>query len=539
MRRHRAFQEPLVQRLLLLFIGVGLLPTMLLAAAPTVYVMLHGTESLGESLLLMWGAQGVSFLIIVLIGAGITFRRLALPIQELANAADAIASGDLSYRVPIRAGEQELVALSRTFNGMAEAVETTRNDIEQQRAALQAALDEREREFEAILQVTSLVNNQADLHNTVARALKIIQDVFGTDIISLVLFDETGRMTSSVSVCKDCCEEFPACRDQCDRYQQLRQCFHIMQATMFPSVMERRELVTVDDVRADDTGLDATLIEAFNILGVRKMAIKPLIMRGRVLGALVLMRPELLNISVRASTLVRALAENIAVLIENWHLQNQGRKLTIMEERRRLASELHDSVTQSLFTLSLTARGLKASLAAIPDIDPQPLDILVEQARLVQAEMRTLINELRPIDLGADDLENALRQHVQSLRRSAGTEVNLTIQGKTRSLPQPVQQTLNRIAQEALSNIARHANAPCAHIMLDISDSIVTLTIEDDGIGFDPRAVALGKTGSLGLVSMRERAEMLGGALLIRSQPGEPTSITARIPLAVEKADAV
>ena len=112
------------------------------------------------------------------------------------------------------------------------------------------------------------------------------------------------------------------------------------------------------------------------------------------------------------------------------------------------------------------------------------------------------------------------------------------MRGNVRSLPQAVQKNLNRIAQEALSNIARHAQADSAEISLDVSDQVVTLTIRDNGVGFEPRGVALSQTGSLGLTSMRERAEMLGGALLIRSQPGEATSITARIPLSPERAGA-
>jgi len=538
MRQHHPFQETLIKRLVVLFLGTGLLPMLLLAIAPTMYVMRHGTVALRESLLIAWGVLGFSFVIIVLCGASIMFRRLVLPIHELANGAGAIAAGDLSYRVPIRSGEQELVLLSHAFNKMAESVETMRDDIDQQRAALQAALAAREREFDAILQITSLVNSQADLHSTAQCALKIMQDVLGTDIISLVLFGETGDMTSTVSVCKACLIEQLACRDQCLTHQQLRRSLHLMQSTLFPTVLAHQEPIKIDDVYAAEAGLDAALVDRITSLGMRKMSIRPLKIRGQVLGALVLMRPELQTIPVRASTLLDALAENIAVLIENWHLQNKSRKLTIMEERRRLASELHDSVTQSLFTLSLTARGLKASLASVPGINAQPLDVLVEQAKLIQTEMRTLINELRPIDLAGDDLESALRQHVQSLRRSADTEVTLAIQGPVHDLSHTVQQTLNRIAQEAMSNIARHSNATCANISLDVSDQIATLTIQDNGVGFDSHQVGLGQAGSLGLVSMRERAEILGGALLIRSQPGGSTSITARIPLVPEKENA-
>lgn len=537
--RHRInFQEPLIQRLFFLFLVIGLIPTLLLAAAPTFYIMIHGPEALGESLLLMWVAQGGAFLIIVLIGAGVTLRRLAIPIQELANGAKALASGNLSYRVPLRGGDQELVRLTEAFNAMAEAIETMRNDIAQQHQALQTSLVEREREFDAMIQVASLANSQADLYSTAKSALNIIQGVLETDIISLVLFDDAGQIATIVPMCKQCPEESSVHCEQCQREQLLRQCFHMMQTNVFRLAIQRQGRVCIDDAYAEDAGLELPVVEVLKRLGIRKLSIHPLQTHGHVLGMLILMRPQLKEIPTRMSVLVQALSENIAVLLENRQLQSKSRTLTIMEERRRLASELHDSITQSLFTLSLTACGLRTTLANKAGIDLQPLDLLVEQTKAIQTEMRTLINELRPVDLDAGNLDSALRQHAQSLRRSAGTRVKLSIQGNTHCLPLVVQQNLNRIAQEALSNIARHAKAQNAEINLEVRDQMVTLTIRDDGVGFDPHAIARQPTGSLGLTSMRERAEMLGGALLIRSQPGGTTSIVVRIPLAAQTSEA-
>ena len=537
--RHRInFQEPLIQRLFFLFLVIGLIPTLLLAAAPTFYIMIHGPEALGESLLLMWVAQGGAFLIIVLIGAGVTLRRLAIPIQELANGAKALASGNLSYRVPLRGGDQELVRLTEAFNAMAEAIETMRNDIAQQHQALQTSLVEREREFDAMIQVASLANSQADLYSTAKSALNIIQGVLGTDIISLVLFDDAGQIATIVPMCKQCPEESSVHCEQCQREQLLRQCFHMMRANVFRLAIQRQGRVCIDDAYAEDAGLEPPVVEVLKRLGIRKLSIRPLQTHGHVLGMLILMRPQLKEIPTRMSVLVQALSENIAVLLENRQLQSKSRTLTIMEERRRLASELHDSITQSLFTLSLTACGLRTTLANKAGIDLQPLDLLVEQTKAIQTEMRTLINELRPVDLDAGNLDSALRQHAQSLRRSAGTRVKLSIQGNTHCLPLVVQQNLNRIAQEALSNIARHAKAQNAEINLEVHNQMVTLTIRDDGVGFDPHAIARQPTGSLGLTSMRERAEMLGGALLIRSQPGGTTSIVVRIPLAAQTSEA-
>jgi len=535
MKRQLPFREPLIQRLAILFLILGLIPTFLLAIVPTLYILVHNTEPVGQSLLVMWAGQGIMFLVVVLIGATITFRRLAMPIQELVKGARAIAKGNLSYRVPIRQGEHELITLSQTFNAMAEAVETMRDSIEKQRAALQTALNEREREFEVIMQIASLVNNQADLPSTAKRALHIARSFLGTDTISLALLDGASDQVSlTVCTCKDCPVDHLQRCDECPKQQLLRRCLHRMQDNLLQRAIVSREKLRVNDTHTPDTNLDPEVIKCLDDLNVRKLAIKPLVTHGRVLGVLVLMRQHSVEIPERAATLLDTLAENIAVLIENWNLQNKARSLTIMEERRRLASELHDSVTQSLFTLSLTARGLKSLLEHAPEIDQHALDVLIEQTKVIQSEMRTLINELRPIDLEADDLESALRQHIQSLRRSTDTAIKLTIRGNPRQLPPPVQQNLNRIAQEALSNIARHACAKHAEITMEITDHMVTLSISDDGIGFDPRAAALSRSGSLGLISMRERAEMLGGALIVRSQPGDETVLIAQIPLCEE-----
>jgi nitrate/nitrite-specific signal transduction histidine kinase len=536
----QAFQEPLVQRLLFLFLLLGVVPTVLLIAAPTIYITLHGPEALGSSLLLMWGAQGVTFLIVVLVGAGVTLKRLVIPIQELVNGAQAIADGNLSYRVPIRQDDQSFLLLSKTFNTMAEAVESMRHDIEQQREVLQTTLDQREREFEAIVAISRLVNHQTELHNTAEQALRITRSVLGAHTISLALLDDAGQITSVVCECVDCDCRPPARRDHCARKQLLRQSITLMQDNLLQAAISQDKVQHIADTRSRDLDLDPALEKTLHELNVRKFAIKPLITRGRALGALVLMRPGPEAIPTRVATLLETLAENIIVLIENWKLQNKSRAFTIMEERRRLASELHDSVTQSLFTLSLTASGLKAAVEHIPQVNPQAFEMLVNQTRVIQSEMRTLINELRPIDLDMGDLESALRQHVQSLRHSTGTEVKLVIRGDVHSLPRPVQQNLNRIAQEALSNIARHAGAAYAEIRLEIDQQLATLTISDDGVGFDPQTVAIQSASCLGLTSMRERAEMLGGALLVRSRPESLTSIVARIPIAAiqERADA-
>jgi signal transduction histidine kinase len=304
-----------------------------------------------------------------------------------------------------------------------------------------------------------------------------------------------------------------------------------MGPNLIRQVIETRKPLRVWDTHSEDAGLEPHVLAALDALNMHKMYLRPLVSHERVLGLLILMRHAVQRVPGRSETLLETLAENFTILIENWQLQNQLRKLSIMEERHRLARELHDSVTQSLFILSLTARGLQSSLGAMANGNEQALNVLVEQTKAVQNEMRRLINELRPIDLEEDTFEDALRQHIQSVRYSTNTEVQFTLSGNVNAIPKPIQRNLNRIAQEALSNIARHAQAKHAAVRLEVGDEMVTLTIQDDGVGFDLPTVALQESNSLGLTSMRERAELLGGALLVRSQPGRETVITAQIPI--------
>lgn len=524
----------LIRRLSLLFVVLALIPGLLCIAAPTVYALLSQSAWLEEVLLVLWAAQNVAFLIIIALGAAVTLQWLALPIQQLIRGAQTIARGELSYRVPIHQGDTELAELAQTFNTMADSVETMRDRIESQRAALETALAEREREFDVILEIQRLVNKQADLPSTVGQALAITHSVMTTDIISLTLLDDRGRYALMNFSCKHRKHIGSATIEgvgDCSCEPLLRQVMALMRDNLVERAIQTRDVVRVMDTHTAPADLLPPAVRAaLDQLNIRRLSIKPLV-TDHVLGIITLMRTSLDTVPERAITLMSTLSQTIIILIENWHLKNKVRTLSIMEERRKLARDLHDSVTQTLFSLSLTAQGLRASLDQDSNSDQRGIDMLVEQTKAAQAEMRTLINEMRPIDLDSDDLESALRLHIQSFRSAADAEVSLTIRGVVNTIPKAIQAHVNRIAQEALSNVARHAQAKHVAVMLEIEDDLVTFSICDDGVGFDPYEVAMRASGSLGLISMRERAEMLGGALLVRSVPHKETSITAQIPL--------
>jgi signal transduction histidine kinase len=256
----------------------------------------------------------------------------------------------------------------------------------------------------------------------------------------------------------------------------------------------------------------------------------PIVARGEVIGSFYLTEKKGergAEFTDEDEELIRTLAAHAAIAIENARLNERSRELSTVEERKRLARELHDSVTQTLFSIGLTAEAASELVEVDPARARAQLGQLQELTRAAMAEMRSLIFELRPAELETEGLAAALRKHVEVLRRLHRQEIELRVDGDRR-LPPDVEKGLLRIAQEALGNALRHSGAEHVLLALDALDSRVELSVADDGSGFDPGEAAQ-RSRRLGLISMRERAETLGGTLAIDSEPGRGTTITVEV----------
>jgi signal transduction histidine kinase len=267
----------------------------------------------------------------------------------------------------------------------------------------------------------------------------------------------------------------------------------------------------------------------------------PICLRGRVIGAFYLTHTAAARrFSDDDQRVIELLAAHAAVAIENARLFERSRELSVIEERNRLARELHDSVTQTLFSLDLTA----AAAATLVERDPgkavAEILRLQELARSAIAEMRSLVFELRAPELDSDGFVPTLRKHVEILRRVHRTDVRLEVLGDgsgaacNREAPDPrldpvLERELLRVAQEALSNALRHARARSVRVLLELRPLAVRMVISDDGVGFDPGDRHVRAT-HLGLTSMRERARDLGGSLEIESSPGAGTEVRLEVP---------
>jgi signal transduction histidine kinase len=225
--------------------------------------------------------------------------------------------------------------------------------------------------------------------------------------------------------------------------------------------------------------------------------------------------------------LIEMLAPHAALAMENARLTERSRELSIVEERNRLARDLHDSLVQKLFGVVLAAKSASTLLERDAGDARAQVDRLGELAQDAISELRSLVFQLRPAAIETEGLAEALRKHVEVLRRVHSTELSLELSGTPRLRP-GVDDHVFRIAQEALHNALRHARAGHIAVRLEENGEGLGLSVSDDGAGFDPDAAAL-RARRLGLTSMEERARELGGRLSIESAPGAGTSVRLEV----------
>jgi signal transduction histidine kinase len=258
----------------------------------------------------------------------------------------------------------------------------------------------------------------------------------------------------------------------------------------------------------------------------------PIVAQGEVIGAFYLTEKEgEAAFGASDQELIELLAAHAAIAITNAGLYERSRELSILSERNRLALELHDVVSQKLFSLVLTAEAAATQLDRDPAAARAQVQRLRTLAREALDELRSLIFGLRPPELERDGLAGTLRKEVEMLRRVHGVEIELEADGSAADDGTTTSQTdpersvaVLRIAHEALHNALRHAHAEHVTVRLRDAPGALTVEVTDDGVGFEPDRAEL-RSRHLGLTSMEERARELGARLEIRSAPGAGTTV--------------
>jgi signal transduction histidine kinase len=297
--------------------------------------------------------------------------------------------------------------------------------------------------------------------------------------------------------------------------------------------LSRGEAIMIPDIRADTPEalvfrdlVGADLEERLGFIGSCLWV--PLLVKDRLIGLMSITRRETDAFTQDRIDLTAAIARQVAVAIENARLFEQAQGKAALEERQRLARELHDSVSQALYGIGLGARTARTLLDREPGKVAEPLDYVMSLAEAGMAEMRALIFELRPESLEQEGLIAALQKQAAALRSRHAIEVNLSLLPAEPDISLAMKEALYRIAQEAMHNTAKHARASTITLRLDHTGDTLSMEIEDNGIGFDSTRSF---PGHLGLVSMQERAAPFGGRVSIKSAVGAGACVRVSLPV--------
>ncbi|MEU7689874.1 GAF domain-containing sensor histidine kinase [Microbispora hainanensis] len=231
--------------------------------------------------------------------------------------------------------------------------------------------------------------------------------------------------------------------------------------------------------------------------------------------------------------LLTLFAAHAAIAITNARLYERGRELTVIEERTRMARELHDAVSQKLFSLRLTARAAAALARTDPERAAEAIERVERMAGEALTELRAMIVELRPAELDRHGLVESVRKLAALLDRLHPMTVAFSAEGESpddRDLAPEIEVAVLRVAQEALHNAVRHARAARIDVRLSHREATLVLEVTDDGVGFDSTGPNGAGVHGLGLPSMSDRAQAVGGTLTVSSAPGRGTTVRLEVP---------
>jgi len=459
------------------------------------WVSLASTSQGYRQFLILLLVLGVLIPILV-VNVGI--RRIMRPINALIDAAQEVARGNFDQTIVAQTGD-ELEELATQFNLMAGHLRASYSQLEQR-------VSDRTQELAVLYRADEELLSHLKLDDLLNALVGVAVDIFKTDKSSLLVLD---RDRNKLVV--------GAARGFSPETEKLS--FNIGEG-FIGSVVETGEPVIVEDTHINPQ-------VAFHITepeGIRSFMHVPIKIKDQIFGVFNFdyLKPH--SFGEDEQRLLIAMAQRAAMAIENAQLYTQAQFAATIEERQRLARELHDAVTQTLFSSSLIADVLPRIWERNPEEGRRRLEELRQLTRGALAEMRTLLMELRPSALVEVELDDLLKQLGEAFTGRSRIPVQLDISSDA-DIPPEVKVGLYRITQEALNNVFKHAGASQVSISLKKLRGGIELSISDDGRGFDPSDISF---DHLGVKIMYERSKEIGAQLLIESQIGAGTKIIAK-----------
>jgi nitrate/nitrite-specific signal transduction histidine kinase len=437
----------------------------------------------------------VAFLLLaglLIVGAALfATQRVGLPLRRLAEAAGEIAAGRLHVRVPVQS-DDEIGLLSASFNAMAGRLQDHESELQRS----QQELADRMKETQALYAIGTEIARLQQLDRVLQSVVDKARELLHTDAAVLCLFQPDGEAleAEATSGPPEAFDSSP--RDGC----------------------------YMPDGANPEESAPPRVREAF----ARSHLSAGFRLRGGESGAICVCTRAERKFTLEESDLLTALATQASIAIDRARLSDMARHLATMEERGRLAREMHDGLAQSLGLLHLKLQHARTRLA-----DPAALDTalaeMIQIADEAYEDVRQSILGLRVPVLRGSDLSTTIGEYLREFQIRNGIDVQLAVgPGRYDRVPQASEVQVIRIIQEALANVRRHAGVDRAEVRLERVQGLIRVTITDEGVGWDPGSQRNG--AHYGLQTMRERAEGEGGSLKINTSPGGGTQIVAVLP---------
>ena len=405
------------------------------------------------------------------------------------------------------AGKPHLLVVARDVSAEVEAYEL-----------LERRMDERTHELRTLLDVSQSVASTLELQPLLTLILDQLNLVVENDGSALLSLEGADLIVLARRAPGSITGSFP------ERYT-------VEGHELMWDNLSRGEPVIIGDVRGNSplAASYARLLGEYQqgaLSYERSFMVVPMMLKERIVGLLSVSSGREEFYTPHHAELAQAIAQHAAIAIDNARLYAQAQELATLEERQRLARELHDSVTQALFGINVAAHTARAQVQRDPMKALESIEYVRTLAQGGMAEMRALLFELRPESLENEGLVVAIRKHTQALVARHEVPITLELDGEPPT-PLVVKEALYRITQEALNNIFKHARPTAVSVTLARDADMTVLEVADDGEGFDPSAEY---PGHLGLRSMAERASRLGGTMSVDSEMGKGTRVRIAMP---------
>ncbi len=424
-------------------------------------------------------------------------RHITNPIQKLIHAAGQVTEGQFKHRIEVKTGD-EIETLADQFNLMSAELDDSYSSLEKKVA-------DRTIELAIMNSIISVASQSLNLQEILEDALDKTVEMMGFDAGAAFKIEAdpaSARMIAHRGFDAEVASELAG------RYNipnQGNAAEGLPEVKSYPVEEFQDEKETA---RLDQSGF-------------HRLVTVPLSTKGRTLGLFILAKRGPDSLSPEEFSLLNSVGQQIGVAMENAHLYEQAEKTAVAAERTRLARELHDAVTQTLFSANLIADVIPRIWKRNPEEGMQNLEELRQLTRGALAEMRTMLLEMRPEALERSDIKSLIAQLADAFIGRVRVPVSLVIEGDC-DLTNDVKIAFYRVAQEALNNIAKHSGARQVEVRLACQPGQMNLLIKDDGLGFDPTNI---NPEHLGIAIMRERAGSIGARLEIESQVGQGTSV--------------